>query len=183
MFSKLLNACLQDVGFCHIIIHKIIFMHCLKRFPQNLSPRKLNRARGNPKREEFWTLNNYIHFGYPYYTPSLSSINNEIYYWMKSVRIRSFSGPHFPAFGLNTERYGVSLSLFIPNEGKYGPEKLQIQTLFMHCILIEYLFKAAIVHKCILKILFLNVSPPLWVTSNGLKWNPVGYKTSINVNL
>ena len=29
-----------------------------------------------------------------------------------------FSGPCFPAFGLNTERYGV----FSPNEGKYGPE-------------------------------------------------------------
>ena len=27
---------------------------------------------------------------------------------MKSVRIRSFSGPYFPAFGLNTERVGVS---------------------------------------------------------------------------
>ena len=29
----------------------------------------------------------------------------------KSVRIRSYSGPHFPAFGLNTERYGVSLRI------------------------------------------------------------------------
>ena len=28
---------------------------------------------------------------------------------LKSVRIRSYSGPHFPSFGLNTERYGVSL--------------------------------------------------------------------------
>ena len=27
---------------------------------------------------------------------------------VKSVRIRSYSGPHFPAFGLNTERYGIS---------------------------------------------------------------------------
>ena len=27
---------------------------------------------------------------------------------VKSVRIRSFSGPYFPKFGLNTERYGVS---------------------------------------------------------------------------
>ena len=27
---------------------------------------------------------------------------------MKSVQIRSFSGPDFPAFGLNTERYEVS---------------------------------------------------------------------------
>ena len=28
---------------------------------------------------------------------------------VKSVRIRNYSGPHFPACGLNTERYGVSL--------------------------------------------------------------------------
>ena len=54
---------------------------------------------------------------------------------VKSVRIRSFSGPYFPAFGLNTERYSVSLRIqseSIPpylvqmwvNVGKYGPEKL-----------------------------------------------------------
>ena len=30
---------------------------------------------------------------------------------VKSVRIRSFSGPHFPAFGLNTGKYGVSLRI------------------------------------------------------------------------
>ena len=41
---------------------------------------------------------------------------------VKSVRIRSSSGPYFPAFGLNTERYSVA--------GKYGPEKLRIRTLF-----------------------------------------------------
>ena len=28
---------------------------------------------------------------------------------IKSVRILSFSGPYFPAFGLNTEIYGVNL--------------------------------------------------------------------------
>ena len=33
---------------------------------------------------------------------------------MKSVWIRNFSGPYFPAFGLNTERYGE----FGPNAGK-----------------------------------------------------------------
>ena len=27
---------------------------------------------------------------------------------VKPVHIQSYSGPHFPAFGLNTERYGVS---------------------------------------------------------------------------
>ena len=30
---------------------------------------------------------------------------------VKSVRIRSCSGPHFPAFELNRERYGVSLHI------------------------------------------------------------------------
>ena len=29
-------------------------------------------------------------------------------YFVKSVRSRSFPGPYFPAFGLNTQRYGVS---------------------------------------------------------------------------
>ena len=40
---------------------------------------------------------------------------------VKSVRIRSYSGPHFPAFELNTEKYGVSI-LFSPNAGKCGQE-------------------------------------------------------------
>ena len=30
---------------------------------------------------------------------------------MKSVRVRSFSGPYIPAFGLNTERYPYSVRL------------------------------------------------------------------------
>ena len=30
---------------------------------------------------------------------------------VKSVRVRSFSGPHFAAFGLNTEKHSVSLSI------------------------------------------------------------------------
>ena len=30
---------------------------------------------------------------------------------MKSVRIWNFSGPYFPAFGLNTDRYEVSLRI------------------------------------------------------------------------
>ena len=30
---------------------------------------------------------------------------------VKSARIRSYSGPCFPAFGLNMERYGVTLSV------------------------------------------------------------------------
>ena len=45
---------------------------------------------------------------------------------VKRVRIRSYSGPHFPAFELNTERYGV----FSPNAGKCRPEWLRIRALF-----------------------------------------------------
>ena len=41
---------------------------------------------------------------------------------VKNVRIRSYSGPYFPTFGLNTKRYFVSLRIFTPNAGKYGPE-------------------------------------------------------------
>ena len=35
---------------------------------------------------------------------------------VKSVQIRSFSGPYFPVFGLNTERYFVSLRI----QSEYG---------------------------------------------------------------
>ena len=38
---------------------------------------------------------------------------------VKSVRIRSFSGRYFPAIGLNTERYGVSLRI----QSKYGDKR------------------------------------------------------------
>ena len=44
---------------------------------------------------------------------------------MKSVRIRSFSNPYFPAFRLNE-----NLSIFGPNAGKCRREKLRIRTLF-----------------------------------------------------
>ena len=40
---------------------------------------------------------------------------------MKSVRIRSFSGPYFPSFRLNTERYRIQTEyVFSSNEGKYA---------------------------------------------------------------
>ena len=38
---------------------------------------------------------------------------------LKVSKHGDFSGPYFPAFGLNTDRYGV----FSPNAGKHGPEK------------------------------------------------------------
>ena len=54
---------------------------------------------------------------------------NWLIHCVKSVRIRSFSDRYFPAFRLNTERYEY-LSVLNPNARKYGPEKLQIRTVF-----------------------------------------------------
>ena len=48
---------------------------------------------------------------------------------MKSFCIGSFSSQHFPAFGVNTERYSVFLHVH-PDAGKCRPEKLRIWTLF-----------------------------------------------------
>ena len=44
---------------------------------------------------------------------SLNQISEKLWvaHCVKSVRIRNYSGPYFPAFGLNTERYGVSLCI------------------------------------------------------------------------
>ena len=42
---------------------------------------------------------------------SYYTFNREDLHCMKSVRIRSCSGPHFPVFGLNMERYEVSLRI------------------------------------------------------------------------
>ena len=57
-----------------------------------------------------------------------TSSNNQVYenaddtkvddiHCVKSVRIPSYSGPHFPIFGLNTERYGVNAG---QNDPEYG---------------------------------------------------------------
>ena len=51
---------------------------------------------------------------------------------VKCVRIRSFSGPYFPAFRLNIERDTKFPSVLSPNAGKYRPEKLRIRTLITH---------------------------------------------------
>ena len=47
---------------------------------------------------------------------NLLTTYRSIPHFVKSVYIRSYSGPYFPAFGLN------KLSVFSPNAGKYGPE-------------------------------------------------------------
>ena len=53
---------------------------------------------------------------------NFSFIRIYVFRYIKSVRVRSFSGPYFPAFGLNTEVYSVNLH--IQSEcGKIRPRK------------------------------------------------------------
>ena len=89
-------------------------------------------------------------------------INNKWRKWAlvtawKVSKYRVFSGPYFPAFGLNTERYSV----FSPNAGKYGPEKnLYLDTFHAVCVLVELFLKI-----CVFKLLSLNFSYKWMVVS------------------
>ena len=49
----------------------------------------------------------------------ISKIHLQVHY-VKSVRIRSFSGPYFPAFGLNTDIYSVYLHISPYLAGMWG---------------------------------------------------------------
>ena len=46
-----------------------------------------------------------------YYKSKEEHENNREFHYVKSVRIRSFSGLHFPAFELNTEIYFANLPI------------------------------------------------------------------------
>ena len=68
-----------------------------------------------------------LHFQKPSLLETFFQI--EIYTAWKSVRTQSLSGPYFPTFGLDRERYSESLRVQL-NAGKYGPEKLRTRSLF-----------------------------------------------------
>ena len=57
----------------------------------------------------------------------------QIFHCVKSVQIRSFSGPYFPVFGVNTERYSV----FSTNAGNTDQRKLRIWTFFTQFSLMQ----------------------------------------------
>ena len=65
---------------------------------------------------------------------SANNVSKKIFYLLhcvKSARIRSYSGPHLPAFGLNTERYVVSLRI----QSECGKMRT---TLFTQCELLSF---------------------------------------------
>ena len=57
-------------------------------------------------------LINFFHYWSLYIEALCKICQDTVFIWsidcVKSVRIRSYSGPYFPAFGLKMERYGVS---------------------------------------------------------------------------
>ena len=62
------------------------------------------------------------------YYEAFHYIPRGVFHCVKSVRIRSFSGTYFPAFGLNTGTYSISLR--IPSEcAKIGTRNTEIQNL------------------------------------------------------
>ena len=62
---------------------------------------------------------------------SLYLKNSDDFHCVKSGRIGSFSGPYFPAFGLNTERYGVSLRI----QSKFGKIRTRKKSEYGHLLL------------------------------------------------
>ena len=58
----------------------------------------------------------------------LQECNDAALHCVKSVRIWSYSSLYFSAFGLNMDRYSISVCIQ-SNAGKCGPEKLQIWAL------------------------------------------------------
>ena len=64
-----------------------------------------------------------------------------LYHCMEGVRIRSYSGPHFLAFGLNTERYGVSLHIkseFGEIRNRITPNRDTFHVVYTRLIFNEY---------------------------------------------
>ena len=63
-----------------------------------------------------------------------------MYECVKSVRIWGYVGPHFPAFGLNIERYGVSLC--IQSECKKMRTRItpNMDTFHVFYVYIKYMF-------------------------------------------
>ena len=72
-------------------------------------------------------------------------LNNNKLHCIKSVRIRSFSGPYFRAFGLNTEIYFVDLR-FQTECGNIRPETSNTDT--FHALFSPIILSPANCHTC-----------------------------------
>ena len=82
----------------------------------------------------FWVFSLNI-FLYLYLNILIAKVKKRVH-CVKSVCIRSFPGPYFPAFGLNTERYGVSLRIY-PECGKIWTRETPNMDTFHAVVIIE----------------------------------------------
>lgn len=56
---------------------------------------------------------------------AFSEVVEKLWYYVKSIRFGSVSGPYFPAFEMTDTR--SYFAVFRPNTGKYGSERLRIR--------------------------------------------------------
>ena len=80
----------------------------------------------------------------------------------KASKYWAISGPYFPAFGLNTEIYGVRIQcsedVFSPNTGKYGPEITpHLDTSRIEVFLDEKFHRRSICHLCLRNLYFTHL--------------------------
>ena len=80
------------------------------------------------------------------------------------VPIRSFSGPYFPAFWLNTKYW---YSVFSPNAGKYEPEKNPNMDMFQAVVELNIKF---VVSVALESITYVRRARPIPVTSYVQRW-------------
>ena len=77
-------------------------------------------------------------------------------HFVKSVGIWSFSDPYFPAFGLNTERYSVSLRI-LSKCGKMRSRKTPNMNTFHAVCFSQFFWKSVIILTDVRKILIYNL--------------------------
>ena len=79
----------------------------------------------------------YISYIFFYYRSMLVLYYCTLLHCVESVHIQRFSGPYFPALGLNTERYGVSLRIQ-PECEKIQTIILRAETFFTQCLFLLF---------------------------------------------
>ena len=77
-----------------------------------------------------------LHLWFPYITCDMATRTSIVPHCEKGVRIWSFLVRTFPHSDWIT-RFTKYISIFSPNSGKYGPEKIPMRTLFTQCLFLS----------------------------------------------
>ena len=85
-----------------------------------MEPKLKNGAKNKTKNKKSVDMQHFFQYGERVRERILSSCLE--WHCVKNVRIQSYSGPHFPAFGMSTGRYSVSLRI----QSKFGKMRNRI---------------------------------------------------------